>query len=45
MYDMPSIHILIHAGINETGIFRLPGQSSRVQALKDTYDCGKSFQY
>ncbi|XP_019849875.1 PREDICTED: rho GTPase-activating protein 24-like [Amphimedon queenslandica] len=31
---------ILEHGINETGIFRLPGQSSRVQALKDTYDCG-----
>ena len=27
-------------GLEETGIFRLPGQTSRVQALKDQYDQG-----
>lgn len=27
-------------GVEEIGIFRLPGQSSRVQALKDLYDNG-----
>ena len=27
-------------GLMETGIFRLPGQSSRVQALKELYDEG-----
>lgn len=27
-------------GVEETGIFRLPGQNSRVQALKDLYDNG-----
>lgn len=27
-------------GVEETGIFRLPGQNSRVQALKDLYDSG-----
>lgn len=27
-------------GIREVGIFRLPGQASRIQALKETYDQG-----
>ena len=27
-------------GVEEIGIFRLPGQNSRVQALKDLYDNG-----
>lgn len=31
-----------HTGLMETGIFRLPGQSSRVQALKEIYDQGVS---
>ena len=34
-------HLLVYlAGIREVGIFRLPGQASRIQALKDLYDSG-----
>ena len=29
-----------YAGISEVGIFRLPGQASRIHSLKETYDCG-----
>lgn len=29
------------AGLKEVGIFRLPGQSRRVQALKELYDQGQ----
>ena len=28
------------AGLHEVGIFRLPGQASRIQALKELYDSG-----
>jgi len=28
------------AGLNEIGIFRLPGQASRIQTLKEVYDQG-----
>lgn len=27
-------------GLREVGIFRLPGQASRIHSLKETYDCG-----
>ena len=30
----------VFAGLKEVGIFRLPGQSRRVQALKELYDQG-----
>ncbi len=32
--------MLLLTGSEETGIFRLPGQTSRVQALKEQYDQG-----
>lgn len=28
------------AGLHEVGIFRLPGQASRIQTLKELYDSG-----
>lgn len=28
------------AGLHEVGIFRLPGQASQIQALRDLYDSG-----
>lgn len=31
---------IILAGLHEVGIFRLPGQASRIQALKELYDSG-----
>lgn len=32
--------VVVLAGLHEVGIFRLPGQASRIQALKDLYDSG-----
>ena len=31
---------LVVSGLNEVGIFRLPGQASLIQSLKDVYDSG-----
>ncbi len=31
---------MICAGLREVGIFRLPGQASQIQCLKDLYDSG-----
>lgn len=36
-----AIIMLIYVALKEVGIFRLPGQASRVQDLKDLYDQGK----
>lgn len=41
-YDYDQCHnMLIYVALKEVGIFRLPGQASRVQDLKDLYDQGK----
>lgn len=37
---MTDIAHCVLAGLKEVGIFRLPGQSRRVQALKELYDQG-----
>lgn len=38
------LHMLLHSsslsGLTEVGIFRLPGQASRIHALKQLYDAG-----
>lgn len=36
--------IICFAGLQEVGIFRLPGQACRVQDLKELYDQGHSEQ-
>ncbi|XP_064393491.1 rho GTPase-activating protein 24-like isoform X2 [Halichondria panicea] len=34
------VNFLRDHGLTEVGIFRLPGQASRIHTLKETYDCG-----
>lgn len=37
--------VLLLAGLHEVGIFRLPGQASRIQALKELYDSGSQEEF
>ncbi len=36
----PFDYHILHTALTEVGIFRLPGQASRIHTLKETYDCG-----
>lgn len=40
MHYSHSLIQCILAGLQEVGIFRLPGQASRIQAMKEVYDSG-----